>query len=70
MNRLLITVLVACAGLFSSTVSSAAEAVYHDLAEVPVLHEGRVKPLDSFARIHLLAFSGKSKLPDGQLAIG
>ena len=69
MNRLLITVLVACAGLFSSTVSSAAEAVYHDLAEVPVLHEGRVKPLDSFARIHLLAFSGKSKLPDGQLAI-
>ena len=31
--------------------------------EIPVLHEGRVKPLASFARAYLLAFSGKSTLP-------
>lgn len=32
------------------------------LAKIPVLHEGRIKPLDTFARVHLLAFHGKSKL--------
>lgn len=31
--------------------------------EIPVLHEGRIKPLASFARAYLLAFSGKSNLP-------
>lgn len=35
-----------------------------ELSEIPVLHEGRIKPLDTFARTHLLAFSGKSSLPD------
>ena len=30
-------------------------------ARLPVLHAGRVKPLDTFAREHLLAFSGKTK---------
>ena len=29
-----------------------------------ILHEGRIKPLDSFARIHLLIFYGKSSLKD------
>ncbi|MCM2322660.1 MAG: cytochrome c biogenesis protein CcsA [Oligoflexia bacterium] len=44
------------------------EFKYADLGLVPILHEGRVKPLDTFARIHLLAFSGRSKLP-GQSAM-
>lgn len=34
------------------------------LKEIPILHEGRVKPLDTFARVHLLTFSGRSTLKD------
>ncbi|MDF3127900.1 cytochrome c biogenesis protein CcsA [Kiritimatiellaeota bacterium B1221] len=30
-----------------------------DVAEIPVLFNGRVMPLDSFARLHLLQFSGR-----------
>lgn len=33
------------------------------LAAVPILHEGRIKPLDTFARVHLLAFYGKRQFP-------
>ncbi len=29
------------------------------IGELPVQHQGRIKPLDTFARVHLLAFSGK-----------
>ncbi|PCJ98513.1 MAG: hypothetical protein COA45_07235 [Zetaproteobacteria bacterium] len=29
------------------------------IAQTPILHEGRIKPLDSFARIQLRTFSGK-----------
>lgn len=32
--------------------------------EIPVLQDGRVKPLDSFARAYLLIFSGKDSLPE------
>jgi len=32
--------------------------------EIPILHDGRVKPMESFARAYLLAFDGKSALPD------
>ncbi|MBY0406789.1 MAG: cytochrome c biogenesis protein CcsA [Rickettsiales bacterium] len=32
--------------------------------QIPILHEGRVKPLDSFARALLLAVYGKTSLPD------
>ncbi len=32
--------------------------------QIPVLHEGRVKPLESFARAYLMAFYGRSALPD------
>lgn len=31
---------------------------------LPVLHEGRIKPLDSFARIYLKTFSGKTQIDD------
>lgn len=34
---------------------------YHDFAEIPVLHEGRVKPLDSLARIELRQFLGREE---------
>lgn len=33
-------------------------------SQIPILHEGRVKPLDSFARALLLAVYGKTSLPD------
>ena len=32
--------------------------------EIPIQEDGRIKPLDSFARNQLLIFSGKSKLHD------
>lgn len=36
---------------------------YDAFSRIPVLHEGRVKPLDSFAHIHLKTFSGRESLP-------
>lgn len=33
-----------------------------DFARIPVQHEGRIKPLDTFARVTLQAFSGKDHL--------
>ncbi len=33
------------------------------LADVPILHQGRVKPLDTFARLHLRLIHGKDALP-------
>ncbi len=41
---------------------SKVKAVAAELEEIPILHEGRVKPLDTFARANLLAFQQKSKL--------
>ena len=69
MSKLFILLFSIWTSLYISVPSFAGTAVYEELAEVPILSEGRVKPLDTFARTHLLAFSGKSKLPDGQLAI-
>lgn len=41
----------------------AAEKLDHsELASIPVLHDGRIKPLDTFARVNLLLFNGKSSL--------
>src|SRR5690606_15555015 len=34
---------------------------YDDFKTLPVLHDGRIKPLDSFARHHLMVFSGKDR---------
>jgi ABC-type transport system involved in cytochrome c biogenesis permease subunit len=34
------------------------------IRNIPVLHEGRLKPFDSFARIHLRTFSGKPQTKD------
>lgn len=33
-----------------------------DFGSIPVLHDGRIKPLDSFARIHLKMFSGRESI--------
>lgn len=58
-------------GLTFMGMSSPAQAEgfnYKEFSNLPVLHEGRIKPLDSFARIHLKRFSGKETI-DGQPAI-
>ena len=31
-------------------------------SKLPILHEGRIKPIDSFARLHLKKFSGKESI--------
>lgn len=36
---------------------------YSDFARIPILHEGRIKPLDSFARVALKRFYGAPALP-------
>lgn len=35
------------------------EKTLHDVAEIPLLYNGRVMPLDTFARLHMLQFSGR-----------
>jgi len=42
---------------------------YQAFAEIPVLHGGRIRPLDSFARIELRTLSGRDKTIDGDSAI-
>jgi ABC-type transport system involved in cytochrome c biogenesis permease subunit len=43
-----------------STIAYAADTIpMSDFAKLPILHEGRIKPLDSFARIELSKFSKK-----------
>ena len=34
------------------------------LAKIPILHEGRIKPLDTFAEVNLLLCYGRRSLPD------
>ncbi len=54
--------LAACSGRNESPepTKKALQAV----AQLPVLHDGRVKPLDTFARLHLLQFSGRKSYGD------
>lgn len=44
------------------------EFTYQEFAQIPVLHEGRIKPLDTFARSFLTGFHGKTAV-EGQEAI-
>lgn len=46
--------------LTSSNADAKSENMLHSFAQLPILHEGRVKPLDSFARIQLKRIGGKS----------
>ena len=45
-------------------ISSSAPLSWDVFSALPVLHEGRLKPLDSFARYHLKLFSGKETIAD------
>lgn len=63
-DRLFPLVLVALALALPCNGIGAEKLDHSGLRSVPVQHEGRVKPLDTFARVHLLLFYGKSRLPD------
>lgn len=47
-----------------SAPAQALDSVTERIGEIPIQHSGRVKPLDTYARVHLLAFSGKQSLGD------
>lgn len=68
MNRLavfsLISFMFFCALTGSTKQSAAQDFDYGVFAQIPVLHEGRVKPLDSFARFHLQHISGQKSFND------
>ena len=36
------------------------------LGRLPVLHDGRIKPMDTLARHHLLQIQGRLRLPNGE----
>ncbi len=59
MNRLLILLFVSLASVLPAEMSKKTLKAW---GELPVLHEGRVMPLDSKARLTLLQFSGRGKL--------
>lgn len=40
------------------------KAVLDDVAQIPLLYNGRVMPLDSFSRLHMLQFSGRKSFND------
>ena len=40
------------------------ERTYHDFSHIPVLDEGRVKPIYTFAQSYLTRFSGRKRLKD------
>ncbi len=50
--------------LFSSTQARASESDFESFGMIPAQHEGRIKPLDTFARAHLLAFNAKESAGD------
>ncbi|MBI2336156.1 MAG: cytochrome c biogenesis protein CcsA [Deltaproteobacteria bacterium] len=50
--------------IFLSPQARAEPLSYLPLGNIPVLHEGRLKPLDTFARVNLLPLYGKSSLKD------
>ncbi len=57
------------AALLTGSFSAPAQAQTQDFdysafRMLPILHEGRVQPLDSFARYHLKHFAGKEKIDD------
>ncbi len=62
-------ILILLAGFFFSAPAQAQDMDYHDFKSLPVLHDGRIQPLDSFARHYLLTFSGSERF-DGKPAIG
>lgn len=51
---------VMIAAMFPSTATHAAKMNMADFALLPVLHEGRVKPMESFARVEIRRIHGQS----------
>lgn len=62
--RLVLFVLLLIFLLPITTVFAKTDFDYNTFARLPVLHDGRVKPIDSFARAELRTFYGKDSLPD------
>lgn len=58
---LLILLFLLCCALISPARAGGSVALHapKDAASLPILHDGRIKPLDSFARIHKKLFSGQ-----------
>jgi ABC-type transport system involved in cytochrome c biogenesis permease subunit len=50
--------------LHAQTPSDPPERLMRVVGAMPVLHDGRVMPLDTFARLHLMQFSGKRTVQD------
>lgn len=50
--------------LFVSQLSFAQKINFEEFGKLPVLHQGRVKPLDTFARVNLLLIYEKSSLKE------
>jgi ABC-type transport system involved in cytochrome c biogenesis permease subunit len=61
--RCLRVLLLLAAGVLAGTPGST-DGKEPSVGDLPVQHEGRIKPLDTFARVHLLAAHGKRSLPD------
>ena len=60
MTRLILLFL--CLININTTAHAQEDISVESWAALPILHEGRVKPLDSFARIMLKKFSGSEKI--------
>lgn len=54
----------AALSLHAQTPSDPPERLMRVVGAMPVLHDGRVMPLDTFSRLHLMQFSGKKTLRD------
>ena len=58
--------MVSCSRSSESPVPT--KAAVEAVSQVPVLHDGRVMPLDTFSRLHLLQFSGRKSYGDESAA--
>ncbi|MGH1403689.1 MAG: cytochrome c biogenesis protein [Alphaproteobacteria bacterium] len=59
--RSLILFIVVTLGCIMPPYTAQAQMETAKLAQIPILHEGRIKPIDSFARSNLKSLSGKDK---------
>lgn len=54
-------VMIILCALCALSPAQAQEKAYDDFAKIPILHDGRIKPLDSFARHYLEILSGQQR---------
>jgi len=62
--RLRMTILTIMVFFCFITTAHADDFDYTSFARIPIQHEGRIKPMATFALIHLEKFSGKSEIAD------